>query len=103
MFYQGVCDSYTKIRNNNRYGLKRVKVDEYYYIIAKIIIFLWQLIAKKSTKNGKDDLFKITLMFLLTPPYNAGYNYHQKMVKSNNQLKEWVKKENYFNYELPKI
>ena len=51
-------------------------------------------ISEATTASAKPEY-----MILMERAYKAGYDYHQKMVKSNPELLKWVLKENYMDEE----
>ena len=92
-FYQGVCDSYTRIRKSGT-----VEVPASSNIIKKSFekirgIRQRNQISKKSTSDG--------IKFLMRRAYARGYEFHQLEVRKDPTLLEWVLKPDYFDYCLP--
>ncbi len=73
-FNQGISDSYTDIRNNNKKNLLKIRMR----------IFLKKFLLKET---------------LIEESYLKGYLYHQNEAKKDPQLMEWIKKENYLDSE----
>jgi glucosyl-dolichyl phosphate glucuronosyltransferase len=74
-FYQGVCDSYTRIRSENSVPL-----------------------ADEQPRPGDAG---ITVEFMAAA-YTAGVDFHQREVRNDHALLEWVLKPDYFDYALPR-
>jgi glucosyl-dolichyl phosphate glucuronosyltransferase len=87
-FYQGVCDSYSRIRAKGRAG-------RYWTASRSQIKQMIQTIAKGLT--GKN-----TVHYRAMKAYNAGFNFHQEEVRRDLDLLEWVLRRDYWDYNLPK-
>jgi len=99
-FYQGVCDSYTDIRQHNPYKIISYRKDVY----DTFIDMLFQLVLiVKNFKSLRTNFIKKCLNLILKRSYNYGYLYHSNHVKSCPKLLKWVRKTDYFDYRLPKI
>ena len=86
-FYQGVCDSYTQIRQNQ--GVNNLILPDY-------------LDDKKiSSSLSSYDQYKEIINWRIRNAYVDGFIFHQKAVKKSEILLKWVLRENYFNYKLP--
>ena len=83
MFYQGVCDSYTKLRKYKKFS--DIKERESRKIVLKQDISIEEQV-KIMMHNG----------------YLDGYIFHQKEVFNDKKLFEWVIKEDYFDYDYTK-
>jgi hypothetical protein len=91
-FYQGVCDSYTRIRKAGRApdppakswkdGLRPFKQD---------------FERKRLFKRG--DARAVAM--LMDRAYVAGVAFHQQEVRTDSALLEWVLRPDYFDYALP--
>lgn len=91
-FFQGVCDSYTQIRDGK--DPSAVKP------VSTSFIRQWARRLKHA---------------LLPPPeldalqgrfhraYRRGFEFHQACVRSSPQLLQWVRRENYFEYAYPEL
>ena len=44
-----------------------------------------------------DDLDKFEYLKQIERAYRAGYNYHQKQIKSDPELLSWITREHYFD------
>lgn len=107
-FFQGVCNSYTNIRQEytneerterhiekskqNYWKIFRNKLHPYYRWIKKI----YQKEVKNSLPKDIEELFKI-----LGKWEQDGFDFHQNQFKNDEQVKNWVLKENYWDYKLP--
>lgn len=97
-YYQGVCDSYTKIRSSHKLNLK-IKEDPFF---AKKIwrFFYWNSrFVIKKIKDIRDPYSDIKGQ--VATAQQAGFKFHQDEVARDPELLEWVLKENYFDYKLP--
>lgn len=91
-FYQGVCDSYTRIRDSES-------------------PFPDNLAGTSMVRQWARSLKRI----LLPPPevdalqdrfhdaYRRGFEFHQACVRSSPALLQWVRRENYFDYAYPQL
>jgi glucosyl-dolichyl phosphate glucuronosyltransferase len=94
-FYQGVCDSYSNIRQPNE-KLEQVslinRIKQPLRFLKKIGLNLFRKQTEKEKLNER---------FLKA--YQRGYQFHQNSVLSNPELLDWVLKKDYWNYQLPDI
>ncbi|MCX6327726.1 MAG: glycosyltransferase family A protein [Bacteroidia bacterium] len=102
-FYQGICNSYTEIRRNNgitsmvaRTSIKR-KIKNILRPLYRIVFSKPKVSIQSETNFEKGMLFT-----RFRAMERAGYNFHQEMARKNPVVLNWVLKENYFDYELPK-
>ena len=91
-FFQGVCDSYTEIRRNGFLPAVGTKSWKDLLRPAKWKIER-ELILRKPTTDGVRRLMAIA--------HRAGMQFHQKEVRNDPILLEWVLKPDYFDYHLP--
>ena len=99
-FYQGVCDSYTDIRANNNRKVITFSGDFLQSLTSLLLCF--RLIFTHF-EQCKTEVMKICINLYLKWSYNQGYLYHQKHIKQSPKLLNWVRKSNYFDYQLPKL
>lgn len=99
-FYAGVCNSYTEVRRNK--GFKYTIL-----IFGKMkstLRSLYEIIVLRNTDQNKTGNFeKKYLQIRFEAMERAGYEFHQKMARKFPIILNWILKENYFNYKLPKI
>lgn len=101
-FYQGVCDSYTHIRESKGR--------------SKLISFIktakapLQILKKKikafvkhsqTISDYQDD--RAILYQRFQQAYQQGYQFHQKMVFRHPELLDWVMRSDYWDYKLPNL
>ena len=86
-FYQGVCASYTQIRE------KRA--------VHSITLPDYKQKPHLLTTASPYEHYKEIIEWRTANAYVDGFRYHQNAVKENSWLLEWVCKENYFDYRLP--
>lgn len=100
-FYEGVSNSFTRIRNQSENeGLENLTITRklknsiwpYYY---KLNLWIKNL-GKKSKPEEIRELEK-----LFSESEKAGYNFHQNEFKNNAEVKEWVLRDNFWDYKLP--
>jgi len=102
-FYQGVCHSYTQIRTENAlYSQIHIpKIEKEKNILYRIIIYAFGKL--KGFISQSNDLPKgiNKLKRRLWQKYNEGYRFHQKAYNESPNVRQWVLKENYFDYSIP--
>jgi glycosyltransferase involved in cell wall biosynthesis len=94
-FYQGVCDSYSEIRQ--RHGLSKQV-----YVIAKFKNLLRpykRAIITLSRKKTEKSILRERFW----RAYQKGYLFHQSAVHKNPELLAWVLKKDYWDYTLPNL
>ncbi|MBD2113951.1 MULTISPECIES: glycosyltransferase family 2 protein [Cyanophyceae] len=98
-FYQGVCDSYTAIRDRYRSqdaGADAIgKAQRLNYYVGKIKGRLASLAKGSAEYRAIRRRCKVA--------YTAGFAFHQQQVAQHPALLEWVIKEDYWDYQLPNI
>lgn len=103
-FYQGVCNSYSEIRRNNGFS----RTGSYLNIKRKIKIILrpiYRLLFQKHQETILSDsnFEKEMLLARFRAIEKAGYNFHQEMARKYPIVLNWVLKENYFDYTIPRL
>ena len=88
-FYQGVCASYTQIREKG--GTHSIPLPAY-----------------KTTPPGRAsaslyERYKEIICRRIENAYVDGFQFHHSAVQENSRLLAWVLKENYFDYRLPDL
>ncbi|TWT64674.1 glycosyltransferase [Allorhodopirellula solitaria] len=91
-FYQGVCDSYTQIRQ----GEDPVEKVPRKISIARRWASYW-----KRTLLPPKELDEMQARFHRV--YRRGFDFHQAAVRSSPVLLRWVRRENYFDYAYPTL
>lgn len=102
-FYQGVANSFTQIRydfglynpqNRNRLSTKRTFLKRIKRVIKKTMQFMGILKPhiQKEASNFLD---------LLRIEEENGFNFHQAAFQQNEDVRMWVLKDNFLNYNLP--
>ena len=81
MYFQGICESYTKLRKYKKFS------------------DLDNRRNKKVTVSGKENMLQ-HIRDVEKNAYLDGYIDHQMEVKTNPKLFEWIKKKNYFEYNI---
>lgn len=106
-YFQGVSDSYQYFRRKyGKYAMSenhktkiRSKMPE---PIKKLLRFVKNLLFKQNEvcKQSKQE---VELRERFRKAYQQGYNFHQNAVANNPELLEWILKDDYWDYSLPKI
>ncbi|HEX8332302.1 MAG TPA: glycosyltransferase family 2 protein [Segetibacter sp.] len=97
-FYQGVCNSYTTLRERylktspRRLTLKSILRHNLSHIKKAIIL------NRKQADSNEVNEFRN----LLTQEEKRGYNFHQQAFKNNAKVKDWVLRKDYWDYKLPR-
>ena len=106
-FYIGVCMSFMEIRkrylntedNESQANIKKKlsrKILDKLYIIKNNYLFF------KNKKVIKEPKEITNLKAQLNEEYLKGYQFHQNVFDTDEIVKNWVLKENYLDYKLPK-
>ena len=98
-FYQGVSDSFAKIRRNYKGGLQSKKQSNLSRLLSWRTPFkIYKLLKKRIRQKYLPyaDIKKRT-----DEAHKAGFAFHQNEVANDPELLKWVLKENYFDYKLP--
>lgn len=95
-YFQGICESFTKLReiNTSKKTLKETILSFawlYYYNLKKFYKKLLQPATPREIKN---------YLAILKAKEKEGFNFHQNAFKQDLSVKEWVLRENYWNYKL---
>ncbi len=94
-FFQGVCNSYTDIRQSNG-KLKSTSVKE--KIKASLKVIKQKILTKNKIFSEKEALKqRFHTAFL------EGYQFHQNAVRQNPEILNWILKSDYWDYKLPKF
>jgi glycosyltransferase involved in cell wall biosynthesis len=100
-YYKGVCDSFKILRTKhfvqpltkpNKLKLVRNKLHPFYRWIKKIYTKDKSIHHSEAIKKLQGELEKST---------QEGFKFHQESYHSNELVKIWVLKENYWDYKLP--
>jgi len=100
-FYQGVCNSFTEIRQiKGSYSRKILTT-----FVKMLKSIFRSVFGKKNTKFqvGSDEFNKQVLITRFASMERAGYHFHQKLAWSSPELMKWILREDYFDYKLPEI
>lgn len=91
-FYQGVCDSYTQIREGQAPALDKP---------ASIsTVRKWARKLKHAVMPPPEP---IAMQDRFHHAYLRGFEFHQRCVRSSPTLLQWVQRENYFDYAYPEL
>jgi glycosyltransferase involved in cell wall biosynthesis len=87
-FYQGVCDSYTSIRAHGAVGATTRSWRDRFRGIKRHL---------RSAAGGEAARIRRQA----DRAYEAGFQFHQKEVKADARLRDWVLRPDYLDYRLP--
>jgi glycosyltransferase involved in cell wall biosynthesis len=88
-FYQGVCNSYTDLRAAGHFALSTSSWKE---PLSRF---------KRSIVGAARGVKKTKIQRQVAKAYTAGYRFHQKQVRKDPKLLEWVLRRDYWDYRLP--
>jgi glucosyl-dolichyl phosphate glucuronosyltransferase len=106
-YYQGVCDSYTRIRQQGGVALE---VEVHTSDGSAATRPGWRQYArrvKRSIRNLRTNSLTARpseaelIKQRMQSGYQAGYAFHQHQVRHDPRLQEWVLRENYWDYSYP--
>lgn len=100
-YYQGVCNSFTAIRISNN-PLKKNTVSNFKKI-RNFLHPLYSWIKPLFSRQKEEKIPSEIKHFLETLRIEElkGYEFHQQQFKIDQSVKNWVLKENYWDYKLP--
>jgi glucosyl-dolichyl phosphate glucuronosyltransferase len=107
-YYAGVCNSYTALRDKDFTRIvpavsiiqKRKKVRIVKDWLVSIKGKLNQYFGKAPIGDALPESI-IELKRILYDREKQGYEFHQKAFHSDEQIRQWVLRDNYFDYRLP--
>jgi glycosyltransferase involved in cell wall biosynthesis len=117
-YYQGICDSYSQKRNNHSNITRKssnkvhsVRVTEFYDFFLRKIKFLFFLFSVQSeeikedvdSSSGINNLVFQDVKQYTKECYLQGFQFHEEMYRTNKIIRDWVHRDNYFDYQLPNI
>jgi glycosyltransferase involved in cell wall biosynthesis len=118
-YYQGVCDSFTKLREQNlladkgfsdnratafhiaKRNWKGRLVDQFplFGLIARLVkSFSAKPSSKCQVENNSEYL---GILQYTKEQYKLGFEFHQNAFRSNSLVREWVLRDNYWDYKIP--
>jgi len=97
-FYQGVCNSYTMIREHGLRAEDAGLATTPGSPLRKGLEYARQL-KRQFLPGTETDL----LAARFESAYERGFRFHRQCVKSSPRLFQWVRQENYFDYDYPEL
>ncbi|RYE58186.1 MAG: glycosyltransferase family 2 protein [Sphingobacteriales bacterium] len=103
-FYQGVCDSYSSIRREHKLYPAEDKVavienKKSRSPVKRLINKLGRIVFNR--RREKDSKMVNQIHELVQIKYNEGFQFHQKAFKEQEIVRDWILRENYWDYKLP--
>jgi glucosyl-dolichyl phosphate glucuronosyltransferase len=98
-YYQGVCDSYSKIRRERSGALKSSPLRNARRIAGRVVRFLNHL--QDQARVTAETAEATAIRHRVRRAYQAGYEFHQSAVRSEPELLAWVIRSDYWDYRLP--
>lgn len=89
-FYQGVCTSYTEIRENQ--GLSHISS-------KNVLTYIKKLVNTLRKAHSQEESLKMRF----ASSYKQGYQFHQQAVRQCPELLMWVLRKSYWDYSLPEL
>jgi hypothetical protein len=102
-FYQGVCDSFTKIRIRNKLytGLDDLEKNDSVSKSSYFKNIVQRIKSKLKPDNSNPEPANIQeLRQQLYLKHLAGYNFHQQAYQTDQTVRNWVLKEDYWDYKF---
>lgn len=101
-FYQGVCDSYTQQRMANGLYMQETSNTQSQPVnkpsfLGRAFNKIKSLAVKPPMINKEAEEMKLHLK----AKYNDGFLFHQHAFNTDEKVRDWVLKKDYFNYQLP--
>ena len=100
-FYQGVCDSYSKIRKENGFTYynfapkENIKNRYIYSLFEKVVKKAKNIFFQLTVKKNKHYNQYLSIKTECEKTYKEGFYFHQKEVENDTELLKWVLKDNY--------
>jgi glycosyltransferase involved in cell wall biosynthesis len=106
-YYQGVCDSYSKVRREGSASVDSVKVRpsrlQYSRQIAGRIVRYAKRMSQHWATATSETAEVAAIRQRVHRAYRAGYEFHQSAIRSNPELLAWVLRPDYWDYCLPQL
>jgi len=101
-FYQGICNSYTELRQNDGFE-SVVSTNSIKRKIKKFLRLMYRSAFPnpKLSIQGETNFEKEMLKVRFRSFERAGYNFHQEMARNNLVVLKWVLKKDYWDYSIP--
>lgn len=106
-YYQGVCDSFTSIRNGNKplISSKEPPLRQIKSMLLRIHNRAWRPWRTFKSKNRKENLSPwavqaISIKQLTEEAYREGWQFHQREVANDPALLAWVRRKDYLGTDL---
>lgn len=104
-YYQGVCDSFTRLRKENGLYKTSLNIRKSPSFISKAKHFATKKIDNFLKPDSNNSILPEeirSLMKRFEAKRTEGFDFHQTAFRENKQVRDWVLRENYFEYKLPK-
>ena len=104
-YYQGVCDSYTHIRNVESTSENTTSKKSLFVLYKRKLKSALKSKVSLIIKNQKEELPPeiAELNTRMQKAYLEGYMFHRNEIEKDKRLIDWIRKENYFDYKLPQL
>ncbi|MEE1883911.1 glycosyltransferase family 2 protein [Pedobacter flavus] len=100
-YYQGVCNSFTALRTNAKTSMK--PTESIFKKIRNYIHPLYRWIKPLFIQSKEEKIpNEIKLFFeTLRKEELRGFEFHQQQFNANEKVRNWVLRDNYWDYKLP--
>lgn len=95
-FFQGVCNSFSELKEQSSLVQRKVR----YRAIIKIIVSRIKITFTPNKKNDVPSEIR-ELKALFKREEKKGFNFHQQAYQRNEIVRNWVHKKDYWDYKLP--
>ncbi|WP_448563176.1 glycosyltransferase family 2 protein [Trichothermofontia sp.] len=107
-FYYGICDSYSMTRADYQAGYSMIKNIKHFLkrnlsAIKNDIKQKIKFLIEDRIVLDEDEKIFLNIKKRCFLSYKEGFNFHQKYIRSNPNILDWVLRENYWNYQLPNL
>lgn len=103
-FYNGVCQSFTDIRSENKLHSSNGEHEVTTGLITRVANRTGNILRKAIQKNLRKlpgNIIKLQSCF--RSKYNEGYQFHQHNYRTDVSVRNWVLRKDYWNYKLPGV
>ncbi len=101
-YYNGICQSFTDIRSENKLCFAVKEQDSIKNLVTKFAgktVNILRSAVQKRTNRLPDNIVKLQSSF--SNKYNEGYHFHRHSYETDKSVHDWVLKKDYWSYKLP--
>ena len=107
-FYQGICDSFTQLREQYRQKASKFPLRLFREVMVRLRDFIRRAESTRSHEPEPNevedpDAFGNWLKNIVIRCAAAGRMFHLEAIRQQPRLIDWIKREDYWDYQLPNI